>query len=84
MENPSRDVRMENCLKIELFKENTNIWNKISRAEDVQEVVWSIALRTSKPGNWMSNDNAENLLAMQYCPLKLKMLLYETTYSQLF
>lgn len=60
------------------------MWNKISRAKSMQEVVWSKALRTSKPSNWMSNDNAESLLAMQYCPLKLKMLLYETAYIQLF
>lgn len=46
------------------MEENISIKNKIStarctRSVGVQEVVWSQALRTPKPGNWLSNDNDE-------------------------
>lgn len=66
------------------MEENVSIKNKISRAEGVQEVVWSKALWIPKPRNWLSNDNDETFLSMQYRPLKPDMLVYKTAYNQLF
>lgn len=65
------------------MEENLSIKSKSSRAEGVQEVVWSKALSTPKPHNWLSNNNDETFLAMQCCPLKPDMLAYQTDYNEL-